>query len=363
LNSQLADATARNDQFAVNSIKNTLATFEARLSSARAELQTLNVESVEREQLPGRRNLGAGPSQNALNQNAILATEAARRASAAASAEASRKVTAAMQEELRVMKLTNLEREIETRLREAKVSANSREGAEIRRLVTEKYNQQAANSAVSNSSGGAGQASQSLTERLAALRAEYEAGRISLQQYNQGMQQVQGNMGQLGQASMNVGQQLAGALTNAIVNGESLKKTLANLAKQLATMLLNQAFSSLFGSMGGAGGLFGFADGGVMSAAGPRQFPVEAFAAGGIANRPMISLFGEAKRPEAYVPLPDGRNIPVKLRGGSERPSNQLSITYNIPAGVSRAELQDALQQHGAVQMSQIQQAFARGKM
>jgi len=34
---------------------------------------------------------------------------------------------------------------------------------------------------------------------------------------------------------------------------------------------------------------------------------------GGIARRPTLSLFGEGRTPEAYVPLPDGRTIPVTL--------------------------------------------------
>ncbi len=52
--------------------------------------------------------------------------------------------------------------------------------------------------------------------------------------------------------------------------------------------------------------------------------PPERFAKGGIANRP--SIFGEAG-PEAAVPLPDGRSIPVTIKqeGGSSK-----SITINV---------------------------------
>ena len=39
------------------------------------------------------------------------------------------------------------------------------------------------------------------------------------------------------------------------------------------------------------------------------------YANGGIANKPQLALFGEGSRPEAYVPLPDGRSIPVSLSG------------------------------------------------
>ncbi|UUX51807.1 hypothetical protein NUH88_08910 [Nisaea acidiphila] len=49
----------------------------------------------------------------------------------------------------------------------------------------------------------------------------------------------------------------------------------------------------------------GFAEGGIMSADGPQS--------GGIALGPSVSIFGEGSLPEAYVPLPDGRTIPVTL--------------------------------------------------
>jgi len=49
----------------------------------------------------------------------------------------------------------------------------------------------------------------------------------------------------------------------------------------------------------------GFAAGGVMTAGGPAR--------GGIALEPSVAIFGEGSLPEAYVPLPDGRTIPVTL--------------------------------------------------
>lgn len=46
------------------------------------------------------------------------------------------------------------------------------------------------------------------------------------------------------------------------------------------------------------------------------KISMRAYAGGGIARSPQLSLFGEAG-PEAYVPLPDGRTIPVTLSGGA----------------------------------------------
>jgi lambda family phage tail tape measure protein len=54
-----------------------------------------------------------------------------------------------------------------------------------------------------------------------------------------------------------------------------------------------------------------FANGGVMTSSGPLR--LQTYARGGIADRPQLALFGEGSRPEAFVPLPDGRRIPVAL--------------------------------------------------
>lgn len=58
--------------------------------------------------------------------------------------------------------------------------------------------------------------------------------------------------------------------------------------------------------------IFTFARGGVM---GPRgSIPLRAYAGGGIADGPQLALYGEGSMPEAFVPLPDRRSIPVTIR-------------------------------------------------
>ena len=49
-------------------------------------------------------------------------------------------------------------------------------------------------------------------------------------------------------------------------------------------------------------------------------------------------MFGEGSTPEAYVPLPDGRRIPVAMSGGGQ-PVNQIMNFYGAaePAQVKRA--------------------------
>lgn len=67
----------------------------------------------------------------------------------------------------------------------------------------------------------------------------------------------------------------------------------------------------------------GFANGGIMSGAG--SVPLKKYARGGIAKSPQLALFGEGDMNEAYVPLPDGRSIPVTMRGQSAP-----AVTVNV---------------------------------
>lgn len=57
------------------------------------------------------------------------------------------------------------------------------------------------------------------------------------------------------------------------------------------------------------------ANGGIL----PGHF--QAFAAGGVVNKPTLGLIGEGGQSEAIVPLPNGRSIPVQIRGGMTPPT------------------------------------------
>lgn len=103
-------------------------------------------------------------------------------------------------------------------------------------------------------------------------------------------------------------------------------------ATALAEALTNEALSS---GSGGAGGIiasvasfFGFANGGIMSSGG--ALPLNAYAGGGIASSPQVALFGEGRMNEAYVPLPDGKSIPVSLQGGGGS-----SVTIHQPLTIN----------------------------
>lgn len=83
-----------------------------------------------------------------------------------------------------------------------------------------------------------------------------------------------------------------------------------------------------------------FADGGVMTSSGPAPLPTKKYAGGGIANSAQTAIFGEGSMPEAYVPLPDGRTIPVTLMGtpsgrGSAQGVDYMQLAASIAMGVS----------------------------
>lgn len=77
-----------------------------------------------------------------------------------------------------------------------------------------------------------------------------------------------------------------------------------------------------------------FANGGIMSSSG--SLPLMKYANGGVANKPQLALFGEGRMNEAYVPLPDGRSIPVTMKGdaattaGAGQQINSVMIEINV---------------------------------
>jgi len=94
----------------------------------------------------------------------------------------------------------------------------------------------------------------------------------------------------------------------------SLRDVLSNVLRQTARLLLDFGIKAALSSIPGLSKFF--ANGGVMTSRGP--MPLKQYARGGVANSPQLAMFGEGSTPEAYVPLPDGRSIPVKMKGGGD---------------------------------------------
>lgn len=101
-----------------------------------------------------------------------------------------------------------------------------------------------------------------------------------------------------------------------------------SILKDILRIMLQMQIANLIGGIFGGGptatassttgnlpvaGVVNSAMGNIVS--GDGAMPLRKFAKGGIARRPMVSVFGEGDDAEAYVPLPDGRTIPVTLKG------------------------------------------------
>ena len=87
------------------------------------------------------------------------------------------------------------------------------------------------------------------------------------------------------------------------------------------------SFANKIGTGGGMEGFMNFAKGGIMTKDG--ELPLQRYAKGGIARKPQVAIYGEGSQNEAYVPLPDGRTIPVTMTGKGE-PQKAPNVTVNV---------------------------------
>jgi len=147
---------------------------------------------------------------------------------------------------------------------------------------------------------------------------------------------VEGEVGFWGKAQQyateNVGTIAAAGFASmaaALAAGASPKKALLGGILGAVGGAIGGAIGGPAGAMIGSqiGGTVGssFEKGGVMSSSGP--MPLQKYANGGIARTPQLAMFGEGSRPEAYVPLPDGRSIPVTM---SNSGGNTNNISINV---------------------------------
>lgn len=111
------------------------------------------------------------------------------------------------------------------------------------------------------------------------------------------------------------------------------------------------------GGQGGGGGILGML-GGLLGGFGGMGGIGGLYADGGIATRP--SIFGEAG-PEAAVPLPDGRSIPVKMKGGRGS-GDTIQIggaTINVsgnPDETTMVKLRQTIAENNRVMMRKIEE-------
>ena len=160
------------------------------------------------------------------------------------------------------------------------------------------------------------------------LAGAYLEGAISVDEYGDAVgralgtikpvtDQVEDQFESLRQSIEGWGRDSAEAIVDFALTGKSsfsdmIDSMLADLARMLVQQNVTGPLAQVVSGLDFAG-MFGFASGGVMTSAGP--LPLRAYASGGVANSPQLALYGEGSSPEAYVPLPDGRTIPVTMKG------------------------------------------------
>jgi len=133
-----------------------------------------------------------------------------------------------------------------------------------------------------------------------------------------------------------IGQNVVSSLSDAFMSlfdqAKSLREVLADLLRSTARLFVE------FGLRAGMKSLFPklFATGGIMTVNGP--LPLKRYASGGIASSPQLAMFGEGSTPEAYVPLPDGRSIPVKMKGAG---AGESKVVVNVDASGSNVQGND----------------------
>jgi tape measure domain-containing protein len=163
-----------------------------------------------------------------------------------------------------------------------------------------------------------------------------------------------------------LGMTFTSAFEDAIASGKKLSDVINSLAQDMLKLITRRmiteplmnavagSMDSWFPSLGGSGGVSAtagaysidnnpflnntFANGGIMSSGG--SLPLNKYAKGGIATGPQMALFGEGRMNEAYVPLPDGRSIPVSMNGGGSNVS--VVINNNSDAQATAQETTDA---------------------
>jgi hypothetical protein len=193
--------------------------------------------------------------------------------------------------------------------------------------------------------------------KVSTLDRALAAGKIDPQQYKEAIDGLKEQVNALDEFTKEAARNMQDAMADFFINptkdgmssiAESFGQTVQKMIAQAASA---QLMNLLFGDLGKTGKLSGvvgdipwakifsvfeFADGGIMTSAG--NVPLRKYAGGGIANSPQMAMFGEGSTPEAYVPLPDGRRIPVAMSGGGQ-PVNQVMNFYGSaePAQVKRA--------------------------
>lgn len=195
-----------------------------------------------------------------------------------------------------------------------------------------------------------------------ALRAQADEA-----EFGKPLQDIVAKTGEANDLVEELGLTFSSAFEDAIAGGKGLRDILSGIeqdliriiTRKLVTEPIGNAISGALGGVApsGLGGVFDKVFGGlVVSILGAKEggiFPggFQAFEAGGVVRRPTLGLVGEGAFSEAIVPLPNGRAIPVEMRGGGA--TVVMNITTPDVSGFRASQ--------GQI-LADAQRALARGR-
>lgn len=120
---------------------------------------------------------------------------------------------------------------------------------------------------------------------------------------------------------------LADSIITDIIRISIRQAVIAPLLGGIGSIFSGSTGSAAASAGGSYANVAGFAaNGGIMTSKGFAR--LNSYANGGVASSPQLAIFGEGRTPEAYVPLPDGRSIPVTMKDSSG--SGGVAVTVNV---------------------------------
>ncbi len=195
------------------------------------------------------------------------------------------------------------------------------------------------------------------------LADAFEAGKIGAEQFEEAANAALGNVADKGKQDFDElsriidgwGKDSAKSIASSMASGKVSLQSFYDFANRIfADVLAQMLYKNVTGPATNAlssvnwGAMFGFANGGIMTSAGP--LPLKAYASGGVATSPQLALFGEGRMNEAFVPLPDGRTIPVTMKGqGGGVQAVRVEVINETSQPAKATSVQPALDVDGLV--------------
>jgi hypothetical protein len=155
----------------------------------------------------------------------------------------------------------------------------------------------------------------------------YTKGVEGIQKYREELRRLE-----IQQMKMAAADMLASTFADIVSGAKKASDAIKDLASNFLRFFAQAAGQKAFGQILGVTGT-GFANGGIVPGGGlSGAVPVKGYANGGpVFKGPHIGIIGEGRYNEAAVPLPDGKRIPVDLRGAGEG-MGSTNVTFNVSA-------------------------------